>query len=335
MISFDVFLRSLGLGRDTASSWKTDIGQALAAKISGYASVNDARRKTVCGDESVPNLLAHPPVNDDNQPVQKGVSLGRSMSSRSLGLRVEVPRGMDSACTSVVTLLDTDKTLPPPSAASTVTLFDAMAEFEPPAQSTPYGKEYLYTQKYQAAAMSRSQYIPTSKRSSIVYIKSADEPVQAQTDPEPQRLMERNNANTSPPTLSQWSSRAVRPLIPKSDKQRKDFREPARKSGSNSLRTLSLLQDRDSNRDATSDVASNGFAGTRPLVLGKKKSKVVKERDENAAPSASSGNKYLKPLQLGRTDSSKVRGMLRKNETLPSVIVRPPSDRMDSICEVR
>ncbi|OAX30870.1 hypothetical protein K503DRAFT_806623, partial [Rhizopogon vinicolor AM-OR11-026] len=79
----------------------------------------------------------------------------------------------------------------------------------------------------------------------------------------------------------------------------------------------------------------NGFAGTRPLVLGKKKSKVVKEHDENVAPSAGSGNKYLKPLQLGRTDSSKVRGMLRRDETLPTVTVRPPSDRMDSIYEIR
>ncbi|OJA14353.1 hypothetical protein AZE42_09674, partial [Rhizopogon vesiculosus] len=120
-------LSNLGLGKDTANSWKTDISQALTAKAGGYASVNDASRNTVWGNESVSNLLAHPPVDDGNQPAQNGASLGRSLSSR-LGLRVEVPHGMDSARASVITLLDTDRTLlPPPSAASTVTLFDPTA----------------------------------------------------------------------------------------------------------------------------------------------------------------------------------------------------------------
>jgi hypothetical protein len=325
-------LRSLGLGKDTANSWKTDISHALNAKVSGYASVNDARRNTVWGDESVPNLLTQPPVIDNNQPAQRGTLLGRSMSTRSPGLRVEIAPGMDSARTSVATMVDIGGLLPPPSAASTVTLFDPIDEFDPQLQSTPYDakKEYPYSRKYQAAAMARSQYIPASKRSSIVYIKSSHDHVETPTDPEPERSTEQNDVSTPPRTLAQWSSRAVRPLIPKSDKQRKDATEPAMKSGS--LRSLSLLKDRDSNQDSTGDVASAGFAGTRPLVLGKKKPKVVKE---NVAPSARSGNKYLKPLQLGRTDSSKVRGMLRMDEALPSVIVRPPSDRMDSIFEVR
>jgi hypothetical protein len=229
-------------------------------------------------------------------------------------------------------MVDIGGLLPPPSAASTVTLFDPIDEFDPQLQSTPYDakKEYPYSRKYQADAMARSQYIPASKRSSIVYIKSSHDHVETPTDPEPEQPTEQNNVSTPPRTLAQWSSRAVRPLISKSDKQRKDATELAVKSGS--LRSLSLLKDRDSNHDSTGDVASTGFAGTRPLVLGKKKSKVVKE---NVAPSARSGNKYLKPLQLGRTDSSQVRGRLRKDEALPSVIVRPPSDRMDAIFEVR
>ncbi|KAG1735718.1 uncharacterized protein EDB91DRAFT_551386 [Suillus paluster] len=328
-------LPSLGLGKDTVNSLKCEINRALATQIGGYASVNDAKRNTVWEDESVPNLLVHPPTNDENQPAPNGASLGRSISTRTLGLRVEVPHGMDSARTSVATLFDAERTLlPPPSAASTVTLFDPMAEFDPTAQSTPHEKEYQYTRKYQAAAMPRSQ--PSSKRSSIIYIKSSEEHAQAPSEPETQSPIEQNNANDiSPRTLAQWSSRVVKPLVPKSSKQRKEVAETAMKSGSNSLRTLSLLKDRDSNHDSIGDVAGTGFAGTRPLVLGKKKSKTVKEHDENVAPSTGSANKYLKPLKLSRTESSKARGMLRKDETIPSVFVRPPSDRMESIYEVR
>jgi hypothetical protein len=203
-----------------------------------------------------------------------------------------------------------------------------MTEFDPAAQSTPlHEKEYHFTRKSQATAMPRSQL--TSKRSSIVYIKSSEERSQAPTEPEARPPTDRNNANDmTSRTLAQWSSRVVKPLILKSSKQHKDATEPAVKSGSKSLRTLSLLKDRDSNYDNTGDVAGNGFAGTRPLVLGKKKSKTVKEHNENVAPGASSVNKHLKPLKLSRTESSKVRGMLRKDETLPSVLVRPPSERV-------
>jgi hypothetical protein len=273
-------------------------------------------------------------VNDDTQSVQNNASLGRTMSTRTLGLRAEVPHGMENARSSVATL-DTAKIHPPPSAASTVTLFDPMTEFDPAAQSTPLqDKENHFTRKYQAVAMPRSQ--PTSKRSSIVYIKSSEEHTQASTEPEAQPPTERNITNDmSSRTLAQWSSRVVKPLVLKSSQQRKDVTEPATKSGSNSLRSLSLLKDRGSNHDNAGDVAGNGFAGTRPLVLGKKKPKSVKEHDENVAPNASSANKHLKPLTLSRTESSKVRGMLRKDETLPRVLVRPPSDRMESIYEIR
>ncbi|OJA13174.1 hypothetical protein AZE42_12150 [Rhizopogon vesiculosus] len=165
-------LSNLGLGKDTANSWKTDISQALTAKIDGYAIVNDASRNTVWGDESVSSLFAHSPVDDGNQPAQNDASLGRSMSTRSLGLRVGL--------------------LPPPSAASTITLFAHMAEFNPSAQSTPYDtkKEYPYSRKYEAPAMARSQYTPASKRSSIIYIKSSREHVHTPPDPEPQQPTE-------------------------------------------------------------------------------------------------------------------------------------------------
>ncbi|KAG1806304.1 uncharacterized protein HD556DRAFT_1468247 [Suillus plorans] len=327
-------LPSLGLRKDTVSNLKSEIGRTLATRIGGYATVNDGRRNTPAWrDDSEPasNLLADPPVNVDKQPVQNGASLGRTASTRTRG--AEVPHSMESARTSVATL-DTATIFPPPSAASTVTLFDPMTEFDPAAQSTPlHEKEYHFARKHQAAAMPRSQ--PTSQRSSIVYIRSSEKHTQAPSEPEAQPPTERNNTNDmSSLTVAQWSTRVVKPLILPSSKQRKDATEPATKSGSNSLRTLSLLKDRVSNHDSTGD-ARNGFAGTRPLVLGKKRSKTVKEHDENVAPSASSVNKHLKPLKLSRTESSKVRGILRKDETLPIVLVRPPSNQMESIYEVR
>ncbi|KAH7907503.1 hypothetical protein BJ138DRAFT_1129128 [Hygrophoropsis aurantiaca] len=308
-------LPSLGLGRDTVHTWKAELNRALASKVGQYAPISDnARRNTVWGDESVPNVMAHPvTIQEDDEmlpppPASKGASLGRSMSTRSLGLRAEVPHAVDSARASVATLLS--EKVVPPSAASTVTLFDPDYGFDPMAESTPHEskKALQYTRKYQAAAMPR----PTSRRSSIVYIKSDEN---SPTEP-----VTTTNPETSPKTFAQWSARAVRPLIPKASKLQRKQPSPETKPGSPSggLRPLSLLQDRGSNR--VGDVANVG--PTRPLVLGKKKSKKV-TRNENADPS--SENNYLKPLQLARSDTSKVRGLLRKTEALPNVVIRPPS----------
>ncbi|KAH7887332.1 hypothetical protein F5I97DRAFT_1805406 [Phlebopus sp. FC_14] len=315
-------LPSLGLGRDAVQTWKSELNRALAHKIGQYSTLptNDpSRRNTVWGDESVPNVLAHPRKEQDDVQIQvpaKGASLGRSMSTRSLGLRAEVPHGMDSARTSLATLLP--EKVVPPSAASTVTLFEPEATFDPIAESTPHEsqKGYTYSKKTQAAAMPR----PNSRRSSIMYIKS-DENANAPTNPVPS-----TDRNAPPTTLAQWSSRAVRPLVPKSSKLKREREQPSTEtkpgSPSGGLRPLSLLQDRDTNKDGE----ATQLAGTRPLVLGKKKPKMKVTRDENADPSTTgSANKYLKPLQLGRSDSSKIRGLLRKDEVVPNVVIRPPS----------
>ncbi|KIK92545.1 hypothetical protein PAXRUDRAFT_829852 [Paxillus rubicundulus Ve08.2h10] len=319
-------LPSLGLGKEAVHTWKSDLNRALANKIGQYSTLptsDTACRNTVWGGESVPNHIAHPVTSDADgaqlHGLSTGASLGRSMSTRSLGLRVEVPHGIESARASIVTLLP-DRAIPP-SAASTVTLFEPEGTFEPLAQSTPHDaqKGYPYTRKYQAAAMPR----PDSHRSSIVYIKSDEN-----QPTEPVTSTDRNAP--SPTTLAQWSSQAVKPLIPKARKLQRKLSSSGNKatSPSGGLRPLSLLQDRDTNKDGD---ASN-LAGTRPLVLGKKKPKVKVTLDENAPPS--SANKYLKPLQLRRSDSSKVRGILRKDEVLPNVVIRPPSSgQMGSIIE--
>ena len=312
---------SLGLSRDALQVWKSDINHALANKVRQYSTlpVSDAaRRNTVWGDEAVPNVLAHPMhgEHDHLQVPATGASLGRSMSARRLGLRPEVPHGMDSARTSVITLLDKPV---PPSAASTVTLFEPESTFDPDAASTPYDKNsgYPYSRKYQAAAMPQ----PVSRRSSIVYIKSPGE------DRRPEPVTVSTDRVEDPTDSTQWPTRAVKPLIPKSSKlQRKlSSSEAPSSSPGGGLRPLSLLRDRDTNKDSGDDAVASKSAGTRPLLLGKKKPKVKVTRSDENVDSTGSGNKYLKPLQIHRSDSSRIRGLLRKDEVVPSVVIRPPS----------
>ncbi|KAL4076429.1 hypothetical protein V8B97DRAFT_1921875 [Scleroderma yunnanense] len=319
-------LPSLGLSKDALQAWKSDVNRALANKVHQYSTLplsEGARRNTVWGDESVPNLLAHPACGEQDhlQVPTSGTSLGRSISARRLGLRPEVPHGMDSARTSLITL--SSEKVVPPSAASTVTLFEPECVFDPEAESTPYDGHknygYPYSKKYQAAAIPQ----PPSRRSSIVYIKAPD----GNTRPELVTVSTDCNDNLTDST--QRTARAVKPLIPKSNKlQRKlsSSSDTKKNSPGGGLRPLSLLQDRDTNKDSADNVvASKAALGTRPLLLGKKKPKVkVTGSDENV-DSTSSASKYLKPLQLHRSDSSRIRGLLRKDEVVPSVVIRPPS----------
>lgn len=317
---------SLGLGQDTLQVWKSDINRALANKVHQYSTLpasDSARRNTVCGDEAVPNALAHL-VHGEQGRLQVPDSFGRSMSARRLGLRLEVPHGTNSARTSV-TLLDTA----PPSAASTVTLFEPESAFNPDAESTTYEGlkgHYPYSRKYQVVAMAQ----PNSCRSSIVYIKSPDE----NTRPEPVTAsMDRVEDSTDSP---QWAAQAAKPLMPKSRKlQRKLTASSEAKTSppGGGLRPLSLLQDRDTNKDSGDNIVVSKSSGTRPLLLGKKKLKMKTTGSDENVDSSGSANKYLKPLQLHRSDSSRMRGLLRKDEVVPRVVIRPPSssEHLDSI----
>ncbi|KAI6032195.1 hypothetical protein BKA83DRAFT_4210637 [Pisolithus microcarpus] len=331
-------LPSLGLGKDALLSWKSEVNRALASKIHQYSTlpVNDsARRNTVWGDESVPNLMAHPRVGEGHLQVPaSGVPLGRSPSTRTLGLRPEVPHGVDSARTSVVTL--TSDRVVPPSAASTVTLFEPEATFDPDAQSTPYDsqKGYPYTRKYQTKMMERA----SSRRSSIIYFKSSDD---ENTRPESVTALTTNDRNDvpNPDPAPPVSTRAVRPVIPKPS-SKLQHKTTKTNSPSGGLRPLSLLQDRDQNTTTKDAGESKGsISSTRPLLLGKKKSKVkvvAQNSDgENVEPASSGNDKYLRPLQLHRSESSRLRGMLRKVEAVPTVVVRPPSDQLGTLYEYR
>ncbi|KAL4079742.1 hypothetical protein J3A83DRAFT_4368574 [Scleroderma citrinum] len=58
-----VFQGDLGLSKDALQAWKSDVNCAPAKKGHQYSTLllsDSARRHTVWGDESMPNLLAHP-----------------------------------------------------------------------------------------------------------------------------------------------------------------------------------------------------------------------------------------------------------------------------------
>ncbi|KAL0580731.1 hypothetical protein V5O48_001289 [Marasmius crinis-equi] len=341
-------LPSLGLGKDGVHSfvnWANDVGRALETKIGQYTAVPSsvelsgaARRNTVFGGETSTGLRA-------SENVERGPSsttLGRAMSvsTRNLGLRAEVPHGVDTARSSMVSMNGNHI---PPSAASTVTLFDFEAS-GPQAESTPHnnhGKRVddddelpPLPSPHQLSAAATNNRNRNSRRSSIVYIKS-DENV---TPP---------NANTNTRTnVSSGSSsfaRAVRPLIPKSSKLLRKVSKAASpptnttQESPRGLRPLSLLGqnavDFNSNAGVVETVGSSGKAGTRPLILGKKqKSRKERGGDENVGPSdpqaqslRTKAKHNLKPLNLARSETSKMRGILRAREELPDVVVRPPS----------
>ncbi|KAF9514142.1 hypothetical protein BS47DRAFT_1392719 [Hydnum rufescens UP504] len=105
------------------------------------------------------------------------------------------------------------------------------------------------------------------------------------------------------------------------------------------LRPLSLLQGRNSNtpkdsattqplatpkQPSTTPKRSNAPSSTGTTAEKKRRSKAGGFQDENQMVPSTPGS-GLKPLKLARSATSKARGVLRKEEVLPSVVVRPPS----------
>lgn len=308
------------------ATWSAEIRGALENKVGQYTSVPSnvdlGRRNTVFGAESVPT--AHPLLKavqeEEECIVNPGTGLGRVMSTRSLGLRADVPHNVNTARSSVTS----NTAAVPTSAASTVTLFE---DFEagmisgPQAESTPHNTVSHKTTRRQHNAPP----LPINRRSSIVYIKSENH--STTTNPP---MTESSSSSSAMSSFAQWSSRAVRPLMTKNSLklQRKISTADSSSLGSprEGLRPLSLLQDRDLN--TAQGISPLPIGGTRPLTLGKKqKSRMAVPQDENADPdSISSGHrKNLKSLKLARSETAKMRGILRKGEMLPDVVIRPPS----------
>jgi hypothetical protein len=328
-------LPSLGLGKDGVKRWSADITTALQNKVikTPYKEVELTRRNTIWGSEMPADLVQE----------KQATMLTRTVSTRKLGILPDVPHGISVRMSYEPEMAmanfappksSTQSSFVPPSAASTATLFDLdmpMSELEknileeegPLAESTPHSTVHHKTAR-QADKRSKSQpKLKESKgarRSSIVYIKSSEN-----VDPAMSTVAE------APST----SSGFVAGLIPKAGGHIHRLRaklhstSPPSHSNENSsssspsgLRPLSLLRERDANSDQSAGSI------TMPLKIGKKKSKgkLNAENDDPSATSSRSGSfRGLKPLRLARSDTSKVRGALRKQETLPDVVVRPPS----------
>lgn len=317
-------LPSLSLGKDGAhalSTWRSDLNRELDQRASQYEAVNteipeiqieDNRRATVYGGEVAQYLRVVSEEDDENShPLSPGYTTG-------FPPYLDIPSSVNSKRNSMATLisaLDQELQFLPSSAASEITLFDFDPSADGVLSSTPHES------KTQAKRLSRnSEVIPpvpelpkSSRRSSIVYVKSEEN-----TAPVPAislSLVDRTG-RTSP---------VVRPLAPKTKASKTRLRKPsvdqenqAPQADTRGLRPLTLLQDRSQASTAST---------TKPLTLSKstKKAQRDKEDGENVRRE-SSLKRSLKPLKLVRSETTKQRAILREQEVLPDVVVRPPSD---------
>ena len=291
-------------------NWSTEIRHALENQAGQYTPVNVdlGRRKTVIGVESVSSAFAQlQSVHEEEGYSTSG--LKRNVSTRSLGLRADVPHNVDTARSSMISINNM-----PPSATSSATLFEdieAGLDSGPQAESTPHNNVS------QKSAHRPAPPMPGHRHSTLRYIRSQD-------DNQDNHIME-SKATVEPmsstmASLTQWSSRGVRPLMPKANKlQRNSSSSTSPKDG---LRPLTLLQDR-----ANINVNSSHISEVRPLSLAKKQKSRAVHQDENANVTTTSKNKNknIKLLTLARSETSKRRGILRQTEVLPDVVVRPPS----------
>jgi hypothetical protein len=317
------------------ATWSADIRHALEYKVGQYTAVPTnvdlGRRNTVVGVETAADTGNYHQLRSVQEEEEQNMSRGvvRALSTRSMGLRADVPHDVDTARSSVVSLSN----MIPPSAASTVTLFEdfeAGLESPPQAESTPHNS---VSQK--PVSRQPPPPMPDYRRmSTIRYIKSDND---TQNQPVPYQAEETNESRepeqavSTLTSIAQWSSRAVRPLIPKASKLQRSPTEPT--SPKEGLRTLTLLQDRGNIVNGVN--TSPTTAEIRPLTIGKAQKlrrTALHQQDENApapavARTASSGprNKNLKSLSLIRSETAKKRGILRQTEVLPEVVVRPPS----------
>ncbi|KAJ7771156.1 hypothetical protein DFH07DRAFT_879744 [Mycena maculata] len=331
-------LPSLGLGKDgvhSLANWREDISRALDNRVGQYTAlptnVDIGRRATVFGAESIPNMLeglhAVAEEGDQHQPTTR---LTRGLSSRRLGLQSDVPHDARESTDS----FSANGNGLPASAASTATLFEFEAGLNsgPQAESTPHN---TVSNNNKSTSKQRPPPLPlpvpehvmqagraSARRSSIVYISSGDNGHGSPLFP--------GNAdaeNTPPPTtpsamasLAQWSSGVIAKPSGKLQRKISDaVYGTTAKPGSPGLRPLKLLGERD----------MNAGGGTPPLSLRKKGNKLRVVNDENGAPVLPVERKRsLKPLALARTETSKARGVLRHEEVLPDVVVRPPSNHV-------
>ena len=336
-------LPSLSLGKSGVhglTTWRTEVNNGLEAPV------QEERRNTVIGEQRPETAL---------DAVREVDELSRPSSP----FRVQDPATARSSMATLINALDNEFKFGLSGIDENISLdFDAS---RPLAHSTPH-ESHKPVSRSPAPPVPKSKSTKADRRSSIVYIKSDENTVP------PSNVTNENTTRKSlSPTkrLVEFSSRAVKPLMSKN--KRKINKNENVSSATNTtaiaalfgngkdvltaspgggLRPLSLLQDRGVNRSAQPElgvVAEDSF--TRPLDLKKKQKNVTESRalangvragnDENEnihgirlVSGAASKQKGLKPLKLSRSETSKQRAVLRENEVVPSVVVRPPSDAL-------
>ena len=309
---------SLGLGKEgmhSLANWSSEIRHALEHRVGQHtavpSSIDLGRRKTVIGVESASNAFVQlHPVHEEGGHSTSG--LKRNVSTRSLGLRADVPHNVDTARSSLTSINNM-----PPSAASSTTLFE---DFEAGLDSGPQAESTPHNSVSQKSVHRPAPPMPGRRHSAIRYIRSQDNQNNHVMYSQESEVTVEPLASTT--SLTQWSSRVVRPLVPKANKlQRSSSNSTSPKDG---LRPLTLLQDR-----ANINPISNHISEVRPLSLAKKQksSSRAVHQDENTSVTTipKNKNKNIKLLTLARSETSKKRGILRKTEILPDVVVRPPS----------
>lgn len=311
-------LCSLSLGKDgihALSTWRSDLNRALENKLqyTAVATNDESRRNTIYGEEFAHANNYLKAVREEDE-VSRPTSPARPYSTTGFPETLDVPEGMNTARNSLATLisaLDQELKMPPPSAASEVTLFDFDPSHDGVVESTPHeSKTRPASTKESIPPVPALPPKKASKRSSIVYIKSDENAA-------PAPVPSQSQATTSS-GFADWSSRAVRPLMPKSKAAKLRVKTPKADQENvapKGLRPLSLLQDRDQNRSVTPE--------TRPLALGKSSKKNV---DGENVRRESSFKRTLRPLRLGRSETTKQRAILREQEVIPDVVIRPPSE---------
>jgi hypothetical protein len=294
------------------ANWSSEIRHALENRVGQYTAlpinIDLGRRKTVIGVESVSNAFVQlHPVHEEEGYSTSGVK--RNVSTRSLGLRADVPHNVDTARSSMTSINNM-----PPSAASTATLFE---DFEAGLDSGPQAESTPHNSVSQKSAHRPAPLMPGHRLSTIRYIRSHDnQDNHVMYSQESEATVEPKTSTTA----SQWSSRGVRSLVSKANKLQRDSSSST--SPKDGLRPLTLLQDR-----VNINANSSHISEVRPLSLAKKQKSRAVHQDENAnvTTTPKNKNKNIKLLTLARSETSKRRGILRKTEILPDVVVRPPS----------
>ena len=297
---------SLSLGTDsvyTTRTWRKDVDHALKAKAGQYITLDAqdvSQTATIYAGETADSQYLNVLTEEDeaSRPASSGWT-GPGFSDN-----LDVPENISYNRNSLQTLISAlDQELQPPlSAASEATLFE---DFEPNAESTPHEPKIKHLSHSSNVSLHvPSQSAKSSRRSSIVYIKSDENP----------SLSPFSDASTN-----SSASPVVRPLSlkPKGIKSRSKKSADQENTPPKGLRALSLLQDCDHNYGPAPT--------TKPLNLGKV-SKQKKDKANRENVQCEPGLKHtLKPLILSRSETTKQRAALREQEVLPDVIIRPPS----------